>query len=209
MEYPGTHQPHPYNEKGEEIEQTALKTYQEVELAARETYEEIEQAALKKYQEVKMGELKTFEEKQTAQERYQEIERAVQKMYQKVEHAALKKYQEQEVEIKKNENDRGEEMETIKVVKKVVNGQETTTSWDGETTLEEALRNKYGFQGKLYLEVFSVNEASSRAAGWHPEDTNFSSICDGWEKFIKDGGKIESTETSKMVSVEDLIFPPV
>ena len=99
-------------------------------------------------------------------------------------------------------------METIKVVKKIVNGQETT-EWDGKPTLEEALRNKYSLQGKLYLEVFSVNEASSRAAGWHPEDTNFSSICDGWEKFIKDGGKIETTETAKMVSVEDLIFPPV
>ena len=145
---------------------------------------------------------------QTALKTYQEVELAARETYEEIEHAALKKYQEQEVEIKKNENDRGEEMETIKVVKKIVNGQETT-SWDGETTLEEALRNKYGFQGKLYA-VFNVDEASSKAAGWHPSDTCFSSgWCGGWKKFIEDRGKIETTETAKMVSVEDLIFPPV
>ena len=52
-------------------------------------------------------------------------------------------------------------------------GRKRRTSWDGETTLEEALRNKYGFQGKLYSAVFAIDEASSKAAGWHPSDTCF------------------------------------
>jgi len=71
--------------------------------------------------------------------------------------------------------------------------------------LEDALYQKYSSQGELYERVFGISKKVAEIVGWHPDDTDFSTGCEGWKKFLEYKGEIRTIEI-KQVPVKELIF---
>lgn len=102
------------------------------------------------------------------------------------------------------EHQQGARMKTVIVKRIVVNGEEEVT-YNEEGRLESALRKLYETQGDMYYEEFGVCKEDAGKAGWHPADMNFSDTCEGWKKFLSEGGKITKAAVIDTIGVYDLI----
>ena len=99
-------------------------------------------------------------------------------------------------------------MEKIKKVTVRVNGnEEVFYEVKGEKIKTEwkVLRKIFKDQGELYEQIYKIDRETAKLAGWHPEDSNFNTECEGWQKFIKDQGKICKEEIIEQFSVEEFI----
>jgi len=99
----------------------------------------------------------------------------------------------------------------MQIKKKVVsvNGCETVTFIYGGneyTDLSRLLFSEFEFQGNFYSQVLGVSWEDAQAAGWHPEDKDFSRYCEGWKKMLSDGGQINKTVTEDTVDVLSILF---
>ena len=93
----------------------------------------------------------------------------------------------------------------IEVVETVVNSN-TVTTYNGHSSIEDALHEIYKTQGEFYLQKFGVSYKDAKAAGWHPEDRDFKrGDCAGWQKFLADKGQITKKITVKTVDPIELI----
>ncbi len=95
-------------------------------------------------------------------------------------------------------------MKNVTIREISVNGEKRTT-WNYRGNLQGALRDLYENQGVLYYEEFGVSETDAKIAGWHPEDNEFTTNCEGWAKFFKDRGIVRKTEDINTISVFTLI----
>jgi hypothetical protein len=99
---------------------------------------------------------------------------------------------------------------TIKVT--TANGKKankTTTMWPFRTreytSLARRLKAEYETQGKFYA-ACGVSEGAAGVIGWHPEDADFSVICEGWTAFLACGGEITCCTTITDEEVDAVVF---
>lgn len=100
-----------------------------------------------------------------------------------------------------------EEQKGLVILKKTenVNGCITTT-YDNEGTIREALQKRYTNQGELYHQLFGVSEETARNAEWHPSHREFTQeYCEGWAKFLRDGGWINKIITTVEIDIKKYI----
>ncbi len=100
-------------------------------------------------------------------------------------------------------------MYSIAMKRTVVNGnEEKKYIYNGKeySSLSERLKNEFGNHGEFYSAVFGVSKDDAYKAGWHPNDVEFATCCEGWAKFIKDKGIIKKTEEITTIDTDDLLF---
>jgi len=98
----------------------------------------------------------------------------------------------------------------LSVRRKVVNGREFVTyPFKGvdARTVAERLYTEFTTQGQFYLDKFGVSLQDAEDAGWDPHESDFFSLYqghsrDGWNRFIKDNGVIDKTETIETEEIE-------
>lgn len=78
-------------------------------------------------------------------------------------------------------------------------------TWNGEPSVEEALKKMFTDQGDLYGRVLSVSREDALEAGWHPGDAEFSSGCEGWKRMVRDEGIITKTTKTSIVTVFSIL----
>ena len=100
-------------------------------------------------------------------------------------------------------------MITVKKVK--ANGREHTLYPFGDNEYSDIavrLQAEFATQGKFYEQEFGVSQRDAELAGWEPERAEFgSSWWMGWNKFLKDNGKLSIDVSIETVHVREIIFP--
>ncbi len=95
----------------------------------------------------------------------------------------------------------------IMVIDRTVNENTTRTfGANGYSTLAKHLMSEFVNQGAFFLSAFGVSAEDAEAAGWHPTHREFSSACDGWNRFVATKGRIYKTENQKLVDINELLF---
>jgi hypothetical protein len=72
-------------------------------------------------------------------------------------------------------------------------------------SLSWVLKTLFTDQGELYEKVYGVDRETAAIAGWHPYHNDFSEECEGWEKFLKDKGKVEKEVIEEEYTVEEFV----
>jgi len=97
-------------------------------------------------------------------------------------------------------------MEKIKkVTVRINNNEKIYYEWNGEkfNTPNEVLKQIFKNQGELYERIYHVEREIAKDAGWHPDDRDFSNLCGGWEKFLRDRGKICKEVIEEEFTIEE------
>lgn len=71
-------------------------------------------------------------------------------------------------------------------------------------SLHDLLKEVYGKHGYLYEDV-GISWKDAELAGYHPEHDDFSMECDGFSRFIKNGGTVVIEETEKEFGILELL----
>jgi hypothetical protein len=101
-------------------------------------------------------------------------------------------------------------MERIKIKKVYLSVNGNTTIFYELPTGEQCespftvLRKLFNKHKDLYG-YLGVSSQLAEWAGWHPEDSDFSLSCDGFKKFLADGGKITIQEEKTEITVQDIL----
>lgn len=68
--------------------------------------------------------------------------------------------------------------------------------------ISNLLRDVFTIQGNFY-EYLGISLKDAENMGWHPKDISFSVTCRGWERFLKDKGKVNKTYEK---DIKDILF---
>jgi len=101
-----------------------------------------------------------------------------------------------------------EQIKEITKVTTTVNGHSSVAYQVGPKTFDDkvlVLREIFRDQGELYEKIFGVSREDARLAGWHPDDGDFYTSCNGWVEFLKAKGKIDKQVQVETISIEDFV----
>jgi len=96
----------------------------------------------------------------------------------------------------------GQSFVSYRVVQEIDGVKVASEAYDDEVLV---LKKLFKDQGELYEQIFGVSREDARRAGWHPDDSDFSMMCPGWIKFLKDKGKVEKQVQVETISVEEFV----
>lgn len=99
-------------------------------------------------------------------------------------------------------------MKITRVSRKVNGNEDIFYRYQGKEyeKLSQILKEEFKDQGEFYHKIAGVDREKAYLAGWHPDHRNFSTECDGWEKFIEDEGRINEEIIEEQVDVLDEVL---
>jgi hypothetical protein len=98
-------------------------------------------------------------------------------------------------------------MQVIKRTIKINGAEYVQYIYNGKTyqKLSDLLFENFQNHGEFYKKIFGVDEEDAKLAGWSPSICSFSRANIGFEKFIKDKGKIKKEIIEETISLKEAV----